>query len=115
MKPVTVWVQRFKDRRMLVLQWFDPDTGKRKSRSAQTANKRLAEKARAALERELNGRRPTLARRKKRRKAPETHREASAKQAVETAVDRLLAGKIPDCEPPQWLLEELPNLIEVRS
>ena len=33
---VTVWVQRFKDRQHLMLQWIDPDTGKRKSRSAGT-------------------------------------------------------------------------------
>jgi integrase len=43
---VTVWVQRFKDRAHLMLQWIDPDTGRRKSRSAQTA--------RADLEYELS-------------------------------------------------------------
>ena len=31
---IKVWVQRFPDRRHLVLQWHDPETGKRKSLSA---------------------------------------------------------------------------------
>jgi integrase len=53
-KRVTVWVQRFKDRPHLVLQWFDPDTGRRKSKSARTADEKEAEKARADLEYELN-------------------------------------------------------------
>ena len=39
-KRVTVWVQRFKDREALVLQWLDPDTGKRKSKSAGTADEK---------------------------------------------------------------------------
>ena len=49
-----VWVQRFPDRPNLMLQWHDPETGKRKSRSAQTNNPVDAEKARADLEYELN-------------------------------------------------------------
>jgi integrase len=53
-KRVTVWVQRFKDREHLMLQWTDPDTGKRKSKSAGTANEKEAEQARADLEYELN-------------------------------------------------------------
>ena len=53
-KRVTVWVQRFKDRASLMLQWTDPDTGKRKSRSAETADEEKAETARADLEYELN-------------------------------------------------------------
>jgi integrase len=53
-KRVTVWVQRFKDRAHLMLQWIDPDTGKRKSKSAETADDREAEQARADLEYELN-------------------------------------------------------------
>ncbi|HLJ94239.1 MAG TPA: site-specific integrase [Gemmataceae bacterium] len=53
-KRMTVWVQRFKDRASLVLQWIDPDTGKRKSRSAHTQDEKEAEKARADLEYELN-------------------------------------------------------------
>jgi integrase len=53
-KRVTVWVQRFKDRPTLMLQWTDPDTGKRKSRSAGTADPDEAETARADLEYELN-------------------------------------------------------------
>jgi integrase len=53
-KRVTVWVQRFKDRASLMLQWIDPDTGKRKSRSAGTDDPDKAETARADLEYELN-------------------------------------------------------------
>jgi integrase len=53
-KRVTVWVQAFKDRRHLMLQWIDPDTGKRKSRSAETDDPEKAETARADLEYELN-------------------------------------------------------------
>src|SRR5262249_43409971 len=51
---VTVWVQHFKDRSTLMLQWLDPDTGQRKSRSARTNDPKEAEKARADLEYELN-------------------------------------------------------------
>jgi integrase len=51
---VTVWVQRFKDRKHLMLQWTDPDTGKRKSKSAETDDPEKAETARADLEYELN-------------------------------------------------------------
>jgi hypothetical protein len=51
---LTVWVQRFKDRPTLMLQWTDPDTGKRKSKSAGTADEGEAEKARGDLEYELN-------------------------------------------------------------
>jgi integrase len=47
-------VQRFKDRPHLVLQWLDPDTGRRKSKSAGTDDEGEAEKARADLEYELN-------------------------------------------------------------
>src|SRR6516164_2008425 len=53
-KRITVWVQRFKDRPTLMLQWTDPDTGKRKSKSAGTADEGAAEKQRADLEYELN-------------------------------------------------------------
>src|SRR5262245_2488066 len=53
-KRITVWVQRFPDRANLVLQWHDPDTGRRKSKSAETADDGQAEKARADLEYELN-------------------------------------------------------------
>jgi integrase len=53
-KRVTVWVQRFKDRKHLMLQWIDPDTGRRKSRSAGTDDEKAAEQARADLEYELN-------------------------------------------------------------
>src|SRR5262245_43587325 len=53
-KRITVWVQRFADRASLMLQWTDPDTGKRKSKSAGTADPEVAETARADLEYELN-------------------------------------------------------------
>jgi integrase len=47
-------VQHFGDRPHLMLQWHDPETGKRKSQSAGTCNPLDAEKARADLEYELN-------------------------------------------------------------
>jgi integrase len=50
---ITVWVQRFKDRPNLMLQWIDPVTGRRKSRSAETRDPDKAEQARADLEYEL--------------------------------------------------------------
>jgi integrase len=53
-KRITVWVQRFADRPTLMLQWHDPDTGKRKSKSAETADEEKAEQKRADLEYELN-------------------------------------------------------------
>jgi integrase len=54
---VTVWVQKFNDRPALVLQWIDPATGKRKSRSAGTADPKAAEAARVDLESDLNNNR----------------------------------------------------------
>jgi integrase len=53
-RRVTVWVQRFADRPHLVLQWHDPDTGKRKSKSTRTADPREADRLRADLEYELS-------------------------------------------------------------
>jgi integrase len=53
-KHVTVWVQNFGDRPYPVLQWHDPDTGSRKSKSAETCNPIGVERARSALEYELN-------------------------------------------------------------
>jgi integrase len=53
-KRTRVWIQRFKDRRSLVLQWIDPDTGKRKSKSAETADPEKAKEKRADLESDLN-------------------------------------------------------------
>jgi integrase len=53
-KRIVVWVQRFNDRPHLVLQWNDPDTGKRKSKSAETADEKKAEQARGDLEADLN-------------------------------------------------------------
>src|SRR5579871_5145210 len=53
-KRITVWVQRFKDRSTLMLQWIDPDTGRRKSKTAGTADEGEAEAARVDLEADLN-------------------------------------------------------------
>jgi integrase len=53
-KRVSVWVQHFKDRESLVLQWIDPETGRRKSRTAGTADPKEAEAARTDLESDLN-------------------------------------------------------------
>jgi integrase len=50
---VTVYVLRPKDRPTLQLQWVDPATGVRKTRSARTADEAEAETARADLEYEL--------------------------------------------------------------
>src|SRR5262249_1777641 len=52
-KRVTVWVQSFKDRPYPMLQWIDPETGRRKSKSAQTADPEAVEDARSDLEYEL--------------------------------------------------------------
>jgi integrase len=51
---VKVWVQKFPDRPHLVLQWHDPDTGRRKSKTAGTADADKAEDQRADLESDLN-------------------------------------------------------------
>src|SRR5262245_52461929 len=53
-KRVTVWVQRFRDRDTLMLQWLDPGTGKRKSKSAGTCDPEEASWLARQLERELN-------------------------------------------------------------
>jgi hypothetical protein len=53
-RRIVVWVQRFNDRPHLMLQWRDPDTGRRKSQSAGTSNRKEAERVRADLEYELN-------------------------------------------------------------
>jgi integrase len=52
-RRIKVWVQKFPDRENLVLQWHDPDTGKRKSKSAETADLQQAERAAGALEKQL--------------------------------------------------------------
>ncbi len=51
---VRVWVQAFADRPALMLQWHDPDTGRRKSKSSGTADPDEAERRRADHEYELN-------------------------------------------------------------
>jgi integrase len=53
-KRVRVWVQRFKDRGVLQLQWVDRETGRRRTRSAGTADPEKAEAARVDLEADLN-------------------------------------------------------------
>lgn len=53
-RRVNVWIQHFADRPNLMLQWLDPLTGKRRSRSSGTADSGEAECARADLEYELN-------------------------------------------------------------
>src|SRR5262245_24240990 len=50
----TVYVLKPKDRLTLQLQWIDPDTGRRRTRSAGTDDPGLADKARGDLEYELN-------------------------------------------------------------
>jgi integrase len=51
---IHVWVQPFKGREHLMLQWHDPDTGKRRSKSAGTSHRGLAEMKRTDLEYQLN-------------------------------------------------------------
>jgi hypothetical protein len=51
---VIVWVQHWGDRPYLSLEWHDPATGKRRSKSAETCNPLEAEKKRADLEYELH-------------------------------------------------------------
>jgi integrase len=53
-KHVTVWVQHRADRSYDDLQWYDPVTGRRRCKSAETCNPMEAERKRAALEYELN-------------------------------------------------------------
>jgi integrase len=51
---INVWVQRFPDRPTLQLQWIDPETGRRKTKSAETDDPEKAERKRSDLEYELN-------------------------------------------------------------
>ena len=53
---VRVWVQRFYDRPTLILQWVNPDTGQRRSKSARTTDCEMAEIARRDLEYEAESR-----------------------------------------------------------
>jgi integrase len=53
-RRIVVWIQRFKDREDLVLQWHHPETGKRCSKSAGTSHRGLAEMKRTDLEYQLN-------------------------------------------------------------
>jgi integrase len=53
-KRITVWVQRFKDRPTLQLQWIDPVTNRRRTRSTETCDEDGAEEQRKDLEYELN-------------------------------------------------------------
>jgi integrase len=51
---ITVYLLRPKDRPTWQLQWADPDTGRRRTRSSDTSDPERAERARAYLEYELN-------------------------------------------------------------
>jgi integrase len=53
-KRITVYILKQPDRPFLKLEWVEPETGRRLSRSAKTANPDAAEQARADLEYELN-------------------------------------------------------------
>jgi hypothetical protein len=85
-KRITVWVQRFKGRPTLILQWIDPDTGKRKSKSAETYIPAVAEMKRTELEYELKH---------------GLHKEAPW---VDLALDRIiLPAKIAKGKKDQWV------------
>lgn len=51
---IHVWVQKFTNTPKLQLQWIDPETGKRCTKSSRTSDPKAAEKARADHEYELN-------------------------------------------------------------
>jgi integrase len=51
---IKVWVTRFADREALQLQWVDPVTGRKKTRSAGTSCPTIAEEKRGDLEADLN-------------------------------------------------------------
>src|SRR5215813_9579672 len=53
-RRIIVWAQQFGDRPYPLLQWHDPETGQRKSKSAGTCNPIEVEMRRADLEYELN-------------------------------------------------------------
>jgi integrase len=56
-KRIHVWVTHFIDRTHLVLQWTDPDTGRKKSKTAGTSDPTVAEAKRIDLESDLNNNR----------------------------------------------------------
>lgn len=59
-QPIKVYVIDYgKARKYLVLQWIDPTTGKRRSKSAKTSKRREAGLAAAELEKALNAAMPT--------------------------------------------------------
>jgi integrase len=53
-KRIHVWVQSFKACKNLMLQWYEPGTRRRHTKSAGTADPKAAETARADLESDLN-------------------------------------------------------------
>jgi integrase len=53
-KRIVVWVQHRGDRPFLSLEWIDPQTNRRRSKSAETCNPTQAEIKRADLEADLN-------------------------------------------------------------
>lgn len=52
--PISVTVRRYPDRKHLMLVWTDPVTGKRRTKTARTANQREAHRAASELEKQLN-------------------------------------------------------------
>lgn len=54
MQQVKVYVLKFADRRALQLQWVDPETGRKKTKSAKTANRKEAEDKASELQYELS-------------------------------------------------------------
>lgn len=54
MTRIVVWITHFPDREALQLQWLDPGSGRKRTRSTRTADPELAEQIRADREYELN-------------------------------------------------------------
>jgi hypothetical protein len=77
-KRVRVWAVRFAGRRNLMLQWIDPDTCKRRSKSAGTNYPLEVERRRADLEAILNGKIEIL------RNSSGNSEQASHKEASES-------------------------------
>lgn len=59
MSNIKVWIVGYGKGKNLKLQWLDPVTGRRKTRSAKTKSRTKARDAAAALQKELNEREPT--------------------------------------------------------
>jgi hypothetical protein len=74
-KRVRVWVQRAGGRGNFLLQWNDPDTGQRRSRTAGTSDREKAEWLRTDLEAALNNNGHAEWRNKLSNAHPENHAE----------------------------------------